>query len=346
MEVFTAGVLLALAAIPVAILALAVAASTWPFVAPAKPPLADLVQDAADPDAERPRMHSLTQGLLAAWVAFGLALALTVVASALGGSFPLNLPVLALAPWVGFGCALGVLSVWPLRPADHAPSSVGRRIQLVSALPPWLKLALGFATSVLAGTLLATGLTGVVDPDTGEHMALPVPSVMDWRTLGDQVIDVVYTDYGITVPWPGWSWGLPTLVGMGVCAALLTAVAAQLTRSRGPLASALHDVDVATRRHVAAFVGLLAAAAVAASLCGTLLMVGMVLRQISGVPTPAIDGVYSRQVLAYAEPLGTLSQVISWLGWALGASALVIPWWAGMVIRELRRAERAARTVF
>ena len=61
MEVFTAGVLLALAAIPVAILALAVAASTWPFVAPAKPPLADLVQDAAFAASTIPLGVSLTR---------------------------------------------------------------------------------------------------------------------------------------------------------------------------------------------------------------------------------------------------------------------------------------------
>lgn len=109
--------------------------------------------------------------------------------------------------------------------------------------------------------------------------------------------------------------GLPTFAGMALCAALLTSVIAQLTRSRGPLASSLHDVDASTRRHVAHFIGLLVAAAVAASLSGTLHMVGIVLRQISGVPMPAIDGVYSRQELAYTEPLGTLSLGISWLGW-------------------------------
>lgn len=346
MDVWIAGVFLALGAIPVAILALAVAASTWPYLAPAGPWLADLVHDAADPDAERPRMHSLAGGLLAAWIAFGVGLALTVVASALGGAFPLNLPVLALAPWVALACALGVLSVWRLRPADHAPTTPRKRIQLVNALQPWLRLGIGFGASILVGTLLATGLTGTVDPNTGEHLALPVPSVMDWRTLGDQVIDVEYTEYGITVPWPGWSWGLPTFAGMALCAALLTSVIAQLTRSRGPLASSLHDVDASTRRHVAHFIGLLVAAAVAASLSGTLHMVGIVLRQISGVPMPAIDGVYSRQDLAYTQPLGTLSLGISWLGWGLAALALVIPWWAGMVIREVRRAERAARTVF
>lgn len=330
----------------VAILALPAAALTWRFVAPERPRLADLVFAEDDPDAELPRMRSLSGALTAAVAAYipslvvGLALAMSQ-----RNPVWVFLPNLAVVPPAALATGLLVLVMWPSRPALGAPADP-RPVRLSDALPRWLGTTLIALAGTLGVALLVGGLLGVRDPTTGYDLALGVPSVVSWRTSGDQVSSVEYTPDGVTVPWPGFSFGIPIFAGYAACIALATSLSAHLTRRAGPLASARGNVDVATRRHVVRGVTWLAVSALCLSLAGTLALTGSALESITLIPQPSPDGLNINQEPTFAEPGHAFGVLLSFLAVPLTAVALIAPWWAVGIAREFRAAARAARTKF
>lgn len=331
--------------VPFALLTLAIAAGTWQVVSPPGPWLADLVHNERDPDAELPRMRSLAGALSASWAAFILVGGSVLVWSLIEVPGDVSLPTLAIAPPAALAAGLVAVLLWPSRPAaDATPTASGPvRLALSDAVRRTL-LAMGI--TLVAGLLLA-GWLGVTDPVTGLDLAIGIPSVVDWRTRGaGEVVNVEWTAGGITKPWPGWAWGLPLLTGFAVCGGLASSVVAHLTRRTGPLASTVDEVDLATRRHVGLFLAILVGASLAGALGGTLLLAGTALQAISVYPLPSPDGLYANQLPGYRQPLHFFASTLVWLGFGLAAACTVIPWWGAMVVRELRRAQRAARTVF
>lgn len=325
---------------PLLVVAFAVAAVGWRALPQARRPLARVVQEADDPDAERPRLAGLTRLMAGALAAFVLVVvAFTVVGNR--GPVP-DLALLALAPQAALAASLVVLAVGPLPPSlapDAAPPA-----RPADLAPRPLLAAVATAASALVVGLVAAGLASTTDPATGRRLALALPTVLDWTIgRGGEVVDVVYAPGGVTAPWPGWSWGGPVLAGLVVCAALAWSVVVRLAQRAGAGPAA---VAASTRLLGGTFVALLTASALALALGAAMVVAGIALASAALVPVPNPEGIALNAPFTYREPMHAASLVLRYGGVGSGFGALVGVFLAGMAVAEARRGERAARVVF
>ena len=320
---------------PVAVLALVPANLAWQrFMRGRDAPLSRLYLKQGDAEALAPRLRS-------AWIGSTVAIAVGTVAAlaALAAGFlGVDGRLVAVAGPAGATLGLLVLLVQPARGRPDAPAVSATRTERRLGASVW-----GVAASLLF-VVIAAGVVSVPDPPTSHLRAFPRASLIDWSYSFDGIPkDFEYTPNGVTVPWPGWYYGLPILAAatvlVGAYALIRLAVSRRYADAEG------EDAVGVSRLLVTTVATCLAASGLTAALGFLLTMAGDVLVSVSAFAKPQLPNAGMLKPMGHTQPEYGLGLVglYSWV--ALVPAALILFWIAVFAARDLRSGSDAARHV-
>lgn len=329
-----------IAAVPVVATLVALAGWLEPRLVPVDR-LATAIASVPDPAAEGARLRRVARLLTTAWCVYAGVLVVLGVVELFGPAE--GFMVLIVAPFAALGLGCTVLLVGRVPPVHDGPPP--RPARAADLVPARLLAVLAVSTGLIVAGFLAAGLVSTTDPVSTRHLAVDLPSIVDWEVAGGQIVNVVYAPGMVTAPWPGWAWSGPALAGALVAWASVQAVVTRLTGAGGGFGSGRPVVTDALRRQVGTVVGLLVLATFAFVAGPAAFIAGTALVSASLLPQPAPDELNISVTLGHTEPLHAAGILLQYGGAAMALAGVTLAVVALFGARSVDRARRAIQLV-